>query len=578
MLAVVASTELSEQQKLQQLEACVQQVMGLMEGDQELQQLEAALLASIRSYNAKATEEPGARPVSRWGGLSADKSPASRAPDKGEIRARLAARLAAAAAAGAAGAGGGGGASPPPATAATAGEPTAAALPGGRAPLDVGGCSGRVPLTAAAASSPPSSMLQAQAQRHQNPGAPIHQNPRSHTHQNPGAPIHQNPIYQNPGAPTLKLPPTQPPTPWAPGGAGACVRVVAYGLGSLATLGQEEGEPRQGGRQGGAVAQGSSSGRAAFRLYQLALALLLPRVWARAAQAAAAGPRVAGAAGHGGGGAVGRGGGGVGGGAAPAAGEGQRAVACNTDPQVEAASAVQQCGSSIAVQFYDPAYSAFDRQLVTALGGVVLTAPTAAGQGSDESPAPGDESPAPGDESPAPGDESPAPGDESPAPGDESPTPGDTPCPAGHGATAVAKEPGSVTGHASSLPSTSTSSLPSTCSTPGLHANVATLFYMPCCPRQLYDQVVACNQLKGGGSLQRAAILGNSFSSLRDSSALFAVLTGDQGGADGAEMLVRMCERGEVEEVACPDLASHGVATAVHMFPPQDPAHTQTFV
>ena len=36
VLAVVASTELSEQQKLQQLEACVQQVMGLMEGDQEL--------------------------------------------------------------------------------------------------------------------------------------------------------------------------------------------------------------------------------------------------------------------------------------------------------------------------------------------------------------------------------------------------------------------------------------------------------------------------------------------------------------------------------------------------------------
>jgi hypothetical protein len=130
----------------------------------------------------------------------------------------------------------------------------------------------------------------------------------------------------------------------------------------------------------------------------------------------------------------------------------------------------------------------------------------------------------------------------------------------------------------------------------------AALFYMPCCPRELYGELLvsddacrACVCMGVGGlpdapralvkptrwrvlhrpaqaanldRLQLLTILGTSMRSHTDTAPLVAALTGaaagDSQGSSGVVPLVH--QQGRVCEAIAPDCAAHGVGVAVHMF------------
>jgi hypothetical protein len=101
-----------------------------------------------------------------------------------------------------------------------------------------------------------------------------------------------------------------------------------------------------------------------------------------------------------------------------------------------------------------------------------------------------------------------------------------------------------------------------------------TLFYMPCCTRQMYGQLLGANWQPE--QLALLAVVGNSFSSLAGSNLLLMALAG--GGPAGEEGLgdrhdaasdkaVLLAGAGAVSEVLIPDLNVHGVAASLHTFP-----------
>lgn len=112
-----------------------------------------------------------------------------------------------------------------------------------------------------------------------------------------------------------------------------------------------------------------------------------------------------------------------------------------------------------------------------------------------------------------------------------------------------------------------------------------TLFYMPCCPRWLYHNLLAANWQPE--ALAKVAILGNSFNSNAGSNMLFMALAGAAAGG-GAQMdedqgedgpadssydaaqdkAVMLSGAGAVNEMFCPDMNVHGVAVSLHTFPP----------
>eukprot|EP00879_Flechtneria_rotunda_P009819 GHRR01010269.1.p1 GENE.GHRR01010269.1~~GHRR01010269.1.p1 ORF type:complete len:411 (+),score=124.71 GHRR01010269.1:983-2215(+) len=110
---------------------------------------------------------------------------------------------------------------------------------------------------------------------------------------------------------------------------------------------------------------------------------------------------------------------------------------------------------------------------------------------------------------------------------------------------------------------TSHTSLPVSC---------PTLLYMPCCPRDLYSQVLEANW--DHHQLAQLAIFGTSMQSLVDSQALFTAWTEEttahlrEGGlVEGpADYVQRAYRQGVVTEVPCPDCAAHGVGVAIHTF------------
>jgi hypothetical protein len=113
-----------------------------------------------------------------------------------------------------------------------------------------------------------------------------------------------------------------------------------------------------------------------------------------------------------------------------------------------------------------------------------------------------------------------------------------------------------------------------------------TLFYMPCCTRQMYHNLLGANWAPE--QLAQLAILGNSFSSLAGSSLLLAALAGggpraggqlgdgaggseegpgDDGYDAASDRAALLAGAGAVSEVLIPDMNVHGVAVSLHTFP-----------
>ncbi len=163
------------------------------------------------------------------------------------------------------------------------------------------------------------------------------------------------------------------------------------------------------------------------------------------------------------------------------------------------------------------------------------------------------------------------------------------------------------TGGAASPACSAVQVLPSALGGAALVAHVPTLFYCPCCPRDVYDAIVRANQ--AAGTLHNVAIIGNSFRGQADAALLLRAFGGlgagmgpgrgpggggMGGGAgtraggrglagaglggglgagagmgeegEGDEAFVQLVAEGKVVEVMLPDFAAHGVATALHLF------------
>ncbi|KAL6756164.1 hypothetical protein V8C86DRAFT_2656095 [Haematococcus lacustris] len=90
------------------------------------------------------------------------------------------------------------------------------------------------------------------------------------------------------------------------------------------------------------------------------------------------------------------------------------------------------------------------------------------------------------------------------------------------------------------------------------------LLYMPCCPRTLYDQVLA-RQL-AAGSLPSLALLGSSLAALGASAQLFKAF--DRSAELSPPLLQAFCDQRAFVEAPSPDCAGHGVALGLHAFPP----------
>lgn len=90
------------------------------------------------------------------------------------------------------------------------------------------------------------------------------------------------------------------------------------------------------------------------------------------------------------------------------------------------------------------------------------------------------------------------------------------------------------------------------------------LLYMPCCPRTLYDQVLA-RQL-AAGSLPSLALLGSSLAALGASAQLFKAF--DRSAELSPPLLQAFCDQRAFVEALSPDCAGHGVALGLHAFPP----------
>ncbi|GAX75183.1 hypothetical protein CEUSTIGMA_g2627.t1 [Chlamydomonas eustigma] len=125
-------------------------------------------------------------------------------------------------------------------------------------------------------------------------------------------------------------------------------------------------------------------------------------------------------------------------------------------------------------------------------------------------------------------------------------------------------------------------------------ASSRTLFYMPCCTRQLYGKVLSSHLQ--AGNLQKISVLGTSFSSLAESSWLLSAAAQstpsmslqqriigspleapscddddeDGGDADSAlkasNLLLALKDQGVLSEIPCSDFGAHGVATSIHFF------------
>ncbi|GFR49343.1 hypothetical protein Agub_g11363 [Astrephomene gubernaculifera] len=138
------------------------------------------------------------------------------------------------------------------------------------------------------------------------------------------------------------------------------------------------------------------------------------------------------------------------------------------------------------------------------------------------------------------------------------------------------------------------------------HALVAaepTLFYAPCCPRELYDTIIRSNLATG--TLHNVALIGNSLRAQSETALLLQALGGARslGGGIGfgtgtgvgggglvgngrsyrptassqeadlgeqeeekGEAFLELVSSGRVAEVMLPDFAAHGVATCLHLF------------
>ncbi len=126
-----------------------------------------------------------------------------------------------------------------------------------------------------------------------------------------------------------------------------------------------------------------------------------------------------------------------------------------------------------------------------------------------------------------------------------------------------------------------------------LVAHVPTLYYAPCCPREVYDAIVRQNL--AAGTLRHVALIGNSLRAQSDSALLLRAFGGGGaagmmmgagarvpaggggpaagggsaaagGGREGEEAFVELVAQGRVVEVMLPDFAAHGVAIALHLF------------
>lgn len=175
----------------------------------------------------------------------------------------------------------------------------------------------------------------------------------------------------------------------------------------------------------------------------------------------------------------------------------------------------------------------------------------------------------------------------------------------GLGAPAAARDGG---GGASRPACSAVHVQPSVLGGAALVAHVPTLFYCPCCPRDVYDAVVRANQ--AAGTLHNVAIIGNSFRGQADAALLLRAFGGlgagmgpgrgpvgggmgggaggraggrglgaeglngglgagageGKGEVEGEEAFVQLVAEGKVVELMLPDFAAHGVATALHLF------------
>ncbi|GLI68186.1 hypothetical protein VaNZ11_012530 [Volvox africanus] len=134
-----------------------------------------------------------------------------------------------------------------------------------------------------------------------------------------------------------------------------------------------------------------------------------------------------------------------------------------------------------------------------------------------------------------------------------------------------------------------------------LIAYTPTLFYAPCCPRELYDEIVRRNF--AAGTLHNVALVGNSLRAQAETALLLRAFGGGGGIGGGAgmaglasagiggrfgalssgagqgqerdgqgqlmtgeEAFVELVACGRVVEALLPDFAAHGVAIALHLF------------
>lgn len=89
-----------------------------------------------------------------------------------------------------------------------------------------------------------------------------------------------------------------------------------------------------------------------------------------------------------------------------------------------------------------------------------------------------------------------------------------------------------------------------------------TFCYMPCCPRELYNQLLTANMPRH--RLGNVLVYGTSFSSMHATSMLFNSLS----GAEGDACMTKLCGKGCVQEFFAPDFGAHGIGMGLHCFPP----------